>query len=210
MARRNRNLCRAIVGVSSPHAAAQWGPSRGRHMAVCRRRKRQVRDSSGPGVGAQKDRLRGPRGAKVTARGRRSLDKGVVAKKDGKAFRTNRVEVAATTSWQRPRDGGRPRGGDDPQGSGLARPTGSDSANAGGRARGLNRFDRRCRAHPSPRQPAASRLGARSRRWNRNAQSSRRRMWDLRRVGPARTPGARAPGLLRRTGHGRGTRYGSP
>ena len=63
-------------------------------MAVWRRRKRQVSDSSGPGVGAEKDRLRGPRGANVTARGRLSLDKGVVAKKDGKAFRTNRAEVA--------------------------------------------------------------------------------------------------------------------
>jgi hypothetical protein len=65
MARRNRNLCRAIVGVSSPHAAAEWWPSRGRNMAVWRRRKRQVSDSPGPGVGAKKDRLRGPRAATI-------------------------------------------------------------------------------------------------------------------------------------------------
>jgi hypothetical protein len=37
-------------------------------MAVWRRRKRQVSDSSGPGVGAKKDRLRGP------ARGRHRQD----------------------------------------------------------------------------------------------------------------------------------------
>ena len=37
-------------------------------MAVWRRRKRQVSDSSGPGGGAKKDRLRGPRGTAAHAR----------------------------------------------------------------------------------------------------------------------------------------------
>ena len=63
-------------------------------MAVWRRRTRQVSDGSEQGGGAENDRRRGPRGANVTSRGEPLLDTGVVAKKDGKAFKTNRVEVA--------------------------------------------------------------------------------------------------------------------
>ena len=56
MARCNRNLRRAIVGVSSPHAAAKWWPSRGRTMAVWRRRKRQVSDICSGGASGRSHR----------------------------------------------------------------------------------------------------------------------------------------------------------